>query len=475
VEKRLKAAHIHPMVPIATIMSFVCISGGDPTSGGLIHLLDGVDAIVASPEEALERLKGTKFDAVTIHLPLEQWDAEDLLDQIHRTQAMVPVIVCDREGTVADAVRFTKLGAFCFTKAEDRDEFKQILQWASEYNQSRDLATLGHAISGEPWRKFLVGESRAMQQVMQVIRLVGKRRSTVLISGETGAGKEMVARAIHLASDRGNLPMVAVNCTALPENLLEAELFGHVKGAFTGAINQRIGRFEQAHRGTLFLDEVGDLPLDIQAKLLRVLQEREFQRIGSSETIKVDVRVIAATNIDLEQAVRDGKFREDLYYRLNVVPLRVPALRDRPTDIPILVHHLIDKICSQEGLEPRRLARETLERLSHYSWPGNVRQLENAVEMAIALSGDRDTLYPADFPLPLSPRVESRAPSAWPAIALPDEGLDLTQIVADMERTILEQALRKTGGNKAQAAGMLRLKRTTLSAKLRSLSATRTA
>jgi DNA-binding NtrC family response regulator len=463
------------MVPVATIMSFVCISSADPTSPNLIHLLDGVDADMASPEEALDRLKGTSFDGVTIHLPLELWDAEDLLEQIHRTQALVPVIICDPAGTLADAVRFTKLGAFYFTKAEDPDEFKQVLQWASEYSRSRDLAALGQAVSNEPWRKFLVGESRAMQQVMQVIRLVGKRRSTVLISGETGAGKEMVARAIHLASDRGNQPMVAVNCTALPENLLEAELFGHVKGAFTGAINHRVGRFEQAHRSTLLLDEVGDLPLDIQAKLLRVLQEREFQRIGSSETVKVDVRVIASSNIDLEQAVRNGKFREDLYYRLNVVPLRVPALRERPSDIPILVHHLIDKICIQEGLEPRRLARETLERLSQYSWPGNVRQLENAVEMAIALSGDRDTLYPADFPLPATPRVESRATVAWPAIALPDEGLDLTQIVANMERTILEQALRKTGGNKAQAAGMLRLKRTTLSAKLRSLSAARLA
>ena len=463
------------MVPVATIMSFVCIASADPTSPNLVQLLDGVDAEMASPEEALERLKGTKFDAVTVHLPLERWDAEDLLEQIHRTQALVPVIICDPDGTLADAVRFTKLGAFCFTKGEDPEEFKQVLQWASEYSRSRDLAILGQAVSNEAWRKFLVGESRAMQQVMQVIRLVGKRRSTVLISGETGAGKELVARAIHLASDRGNLPMVAVNCTALPENLLEAELFGHVKGAFTGAINQRIGRFEQAHRSTLFLDEVGDLPLDIQAKLLRVLQEREFQRIGSSETIKVDVRVIAASNIDLGQAVRDGKFREDLYYRLNVVPLRVPALRERPSDIPILVHHLIDKICSQEGLAPRRLARETLERLSHYSWPGNVRQLENAVEMAIALSGDRDTLYPADFPLPPSPRIESKATADWPVIALPDEGLDLAQIVANMERTILEQALRKTGGNKAQAAGMLRLKRTTLSAKLRSLSAARLA
>ena len=451
-------------------MSIVSISSGDSTALNLLEATNGIDLELASPREALERLKGSKFDAVTLHLPLEEWNAEDLLEQIHRIQAWVPVIVCDPEGTMADAVRFTKLGAFYFTRAEDPDELRQILDWAVEHSRSCDLAMLGNAVSAVPWRLFLVGESRAMQQVMQVIRLVGNRRSTVLISGETGAGKEMVARAIHMASDRRNLPMVAVNCTALPENLLEAELFGHVKGAFTGAINHRIGRFEQAHRSTLFLDEVGDLPLEIQAKLLRVLQEREFQRIGSSETVKVDVRVIAASNIDLEQAVRDGKFREDLYYRLNVVPLRVPALRERPSDIPILVHHLIDKICRQEGLPSRRLSRETLERLAGYSWPGNVRQLENAVEMAIAMSGDRDALCPADFPLPRSPRLDTPAPAAWPAVSLPDEGLDFEQMVAHMERTILEQALRKTRGNKAQAAGMLRLKRTTLAAKLKSLS-----
>jgi DNA-binding NtrC family response regulator len=308
-----------------------------------------------------------------------------------------------------------------------------------------------------------------MEHLAQVIRLVGPRRSTVLISGETGAGKEMVARAIHMAGNRAHMPLVAVNCTALPENLLEAELFGHVKGAFTGAVTHRVGRFEQAHRGTLFLDEIGDLPVDIQAKLLRVLQEREFQRIGSSETLKVDVRVIAASNMDLAQAVREGNFREDLYYRLNVVPLRVPALRERPSDIPALVHHLIDKICRQEGLPPRRVTRETLERLSCYSWPGNVRQLENATEMAIALSGDRETLYPADFALPPAPHLRNGAAMPLPAISLPEEGLDFERIVANMERAILEQALRKTGGNKAQAAGMLRLKRTTLSAKLKSL------
>ena len=408
-------------------------------------------------------------DAVLVRLPCNDWTADEALEQIQRIDAAVPVILCDAEGTLEDAVRLTRLGAFHYMTVDDSEQLREVLERAAEHSGSRRLTWAAAAGGNEPWRKFLVGESQPMQQLGRVIRLVGPRRSTVLISGETGAGKEMVARAIHMAGDRAHMPLVAVNCTALPENLLEAELFGHVKGAFTGAIAHRIGRFEQAHRGTLFLDEVGDLPLDIQAKLLRVLQEREFQRIGSSETVKVDVRVIAASNIDLTHAVRQGKFREDLYYRLNVVPLHVPALRERPSDIPALVHHLIEKICLQEGLPPRRVTREAPERLSFYSWPGNVRQLENATEMAIALSGDRETLYPADFALPAEPQLQNVAAIPLPTISLPDEGLDFEQLVANMERAILAQALRKTGGNKAQAAGMLRLKRTTLSAKLKSL------
>jgi len=451
-------------------MKLLHISDGDTTPQAWYEALNGHETEDVLPWQGLDHLRGSTCDAVVVGLPLEDTSAEDLLEQIQRIHTGLPVIFHDLSGTAADAVRLIKLGAFHFLTCDDPDEIRQVLDWAYECSQSR-ASSLKPGGSAEPWRDLLVGESLAMQQVLEMIRLVGPRKSTVLISGETGAGKELVARAIHMASQRAHAPMVAVNCTALPENLLEAELFGHVKGAFTGAIQHRVGRFEQAHRGSLFLDEVGDLPLDIQAKLLRVLQEREFQRIGSSETIKVDVRVIAATNVDLAQAVRDGKFREDLYYRLNVVPVRVPALRERPSDIPALVQHLIAKICSLEGLPSKRVGCETMQRLAACPWPGNVRQLENAVEMAVALSGDRDTLYPADFPLPSSPVLRSSA-AAVPAIALPDEGLDFEQIVAHMERTILEQALRKTGGNKAQAAGMLRLKRTTLSAKLRSLART---
>jgi transcriptional regulator with GAF, ATPase, and Fis domain len=290
----------------------------------------------------------------------------------------------------------------------------------------------------------------------------------VLISGETGTGKEVVARAIHAASNRSHLEMVAVNCSALPESLLEAELFGHVKGAFTGAINQRTGRFEQAHRSTLFLDEIGDMPLSLQAKLLRVLQERELQRLGSSETVRIDVRVIAASNVNLVERIRKGEFREDLYYRLNVVPITMPPLRERTGDIPALVHHFIEKVCREEGIPKKQASREVLDRLIQQDWPGNVRQIENAVEMAIALSGERKLLLAPDFPLPARTRHVAASASAF--VAVPDHGLDFERTVGSFELNILEQALRKTGGNKKLAADMLRLKRTTLTAKLKTLS-----
>jgi transcriptional regulator with GAF, ATPase, and Fis domain len=322
----------------------------------------------------------------------------------------------------------------------------------------------------EKWRRLIIGSSPAIERTIQVIRLVGMRRATVLITGETGTGKEVVAQALHLASPRAHLPMVAVNCNALPENLIEAELFGHVKGAFTGAIQQRMGRFEQAHRGTLFLDEVGDLPLDVQAKLLRVLQEREFQRIGSSETIHVDVRLIAATNVNLAEMVRLGKFREDLYYRLNVVPISTPPLRERPEDIPLLARHFVEKICRLEEIPEPELAEETLAHLQARPWPGNVRQLENAVEMAVALSGGRSVLVPSDFPLGPEAAAGAQSPPGAP-ISVPEFGLDFEQTIGQIERQIIEDTLRRTHGNKSAAASMLRLKRTTLAAKLRSLAA----
>jgi transcriptional regulator with GAF, ATPase, and Fis domain len=333
----------------------------------------------------------------------------------------------------------------------------------------RDLIRLTQNVAAGDWQQFLVGDSPQIRRVGHIISMVSCRRATVLITGETGTGKEMAARALHTASSRSHAPLIPVNCNALPENLLEAELFGHVKGAFTGAFQGRVGRFEQAQGGTLFLDEIGDLPVELQAKLLRVLQERELQRLGSSETIRLDVRVIAATNCDLAERVNEGRFREDLYYRLNVVPIHMPPLRDRPGDIDVLARHFVEKICRMEAIPVKSITPEALDGLSHYRWPGNVRQLENAVEMAVALSGDRPLLEIADFPLPEPATARAISRAGTPLIALPDDGLDFEETLAEIERSILEQALRKTGGNKKAAADMLRLKRTTLSAKIRAL------
>jgi transcriptional regulator with GAF, ATPase, and Fis domain len=312
------------------------------------------------------------------------------------------------------------------------------------------------------WEELLTGNSSEIRQVLHIIRMVGPRRATVLITGETGSGKEVAARALHLAGPRARGPFVAVNCTALPENLLESELFGHVRGAFTGAFQNRAGRFEQAHGGAIFLDEIGDLPLELQAKLLRVIQEREFQRLGSSETIRVDARVIAATNCDLSQRIEQGRFREDLFYRLNVVPIEMPPLRRRPTDIPLLARHFVETVCRAESVPPKCLTPEAVDRLIGYAWPGNVRELENAIEMAVALSGDRALLEASDFPLGARART---LPS------FPEQGMNYEQTLASIERNILGHALARTGGNKKAAAELLGLKRTTLCAKVRSLEA----
>ncbi len=319
-----------------------------------------------------------------------------------------------------------------------------------------------------PWRQFLIGASRAVLDVCEVIELVASRRCTVLISGETGTGKEVVARALHAASDRSAVPMVAVNCTAMPSNLAETELFGHAKGAFTGAHAARVGRFEQAHRGTIFLDEIGDLPLDVQPKLLRVLQEHELQRIGSSETVRVDVRVIAASNVDLETAVRERRFREDLYYRLNVVPIHLPSLRERSEDIPLLLEYFLAKIQATEGGSPKRISGDAAQLLQRLDWPGNIRQLEHAVQMAVALSGDRTLLVPNDFKARQSVRSLHPERGEHLSLTIPQGGLDFDQVVGNFERSLLNQALAVSGGNKARAADLLRIKRTTLLAKLKS-------
>ena len=410
-----------------------------------------------------------EFAAVVLDFPIEGWTPSRLLEQVKREAPQVPVLVRDPHATVSDAVRLARQGAWQVLGAgEDPAE---AVEQAIEERNSADLARLAEGVgnSGD-WERLLVGESREIRQVHHLIRMIGSKRATVLITGESGTGKEIAARCLHLAGPRRRGPMVAVNCGALPENLLEAELFGHVRGAFTGAVQNRVGHFERARGGTLFLDEIGELPMDLQVKLLRVLQEREFQRLGSSETIRVDVRVVAATNCDLLRRIREGEFREDLYYRLNVVPVHMPALRQRRGDIPLLAAHLLAKICRQEEVPAKSFEAEAVALLSARRWPGNVRELENAIEMAVAMSGGRPVLTAADFPAAAEPPPAAEAgEKALPVVPLPDAGMDYEQTLAAIERSILEQALRRTGGNKKAAAQMLRLKRTTLSAKVRSL------
>ncbi|HEY7387183.1 MAG TPA: sigma-54 dependent transcriptional regulator [Bryobacteraceae bacterium] len=430
-------------------------------------------AVYREPSEGLKELQTSFYDAVIADFPSPGWTPREFLAQVQRLAPDTPVLIREPNMTAGEALQLARLGAV------------PVLSEYLSGNGTAMAEAIWQALEGptrpgqperqknpepEDWEAMLVGRSPAMQEMREIIRKVGTRRCTVLITGETGTGKELTARAIHLASPRRRRPLVALNCSAVPDTLLEAELFGHVRGAFTGAVQTRMGRFEQAQGGTLFLDEIGDLPFDLQAKLLRALQEREFQRLGSSETIRVDIRVVAATNCDLAEKVDQGRFREDLYYRLNVVPLEVPPLRDRPEDIPPLARHFVEKVCSLEALPTKLLTAEAMERLAGYPWPGNVRQLENAIEMAVALSGERQVLSAADFPLSYAAkRRPPRNPAAanGTVVSVPDTGMDFQQTLANIERSILQQALEKTGGNKKAAAQMLRLKRTTLSAKVR--------
>jgi DNA-binding NtrC family response regulator len=419
----------------------------------------------ATVESALTRHDIRDFDVILLALPQRGWGSLDLVESLRKAAPSARIVVQSSRPPTGgfEAARLHEAGVFqvvCNYEIPNdaiSQETRAALERAAHAGRVRGDAD-------EAWRKLIVGESRAIRRIGEIIRLVAKRRCTVLIQGETGTGKEVVARAIHAASGRN--PFVAINCSALPESLLEAELFGHVRGAFTGAIHHRAGRFEQAHGGTLFLDEIGEMPVSLQAKLLRVLQEREVQRLGSPESTKVDIRVVAATNANLPERVRQGRFREDLYYRLNVVPVTLPSLRERTEDIPFLVRYFLDKVCREEAGPPKIVSPDTLGRLSRLEWPGNVRQLENAVEMAIALSGDRELLDISDFPV-VSTAPANSLPAGLPFFAVPDHGLDFEETLGSIEHSILEQALRLAGGNKTVAADLLRLKRTTLTAKLK--------
>jgi DNA-binding NtrC family response regulator len=424
----------------------------------------------ASGEMALDRLAGFAYDILVSDLRLPGLDGSGVVEAAVARYPDIIAVVVTGFGTVKDAVDAIKRGAWDFvSKPFHIDELVHVLDAALEHRRLRSENAYLRAQLEDRYRfEGVVGKGRAMAHLFQLLESVAPTNSTILITGETGTGKEVVARAIHHGGPRRLQRFVALNCSAIPETLLEAELFGHVRGAFTGAVGNRQGRLEQAHKGTLFLDEVGTMSAALQMKLLRVLQEREFERVGDPHTTKVDVRVIAATNSDLTKMVAEGSFREDLFYRLNVVPVRLPSLRERKEDIPLLVQHFVEKFSAQ-ATPPRgtvTVAQEAIRRLMTYGWPGNVRQLENAVERAFALSAGRSQIEVSDLP----PEVQAaQEPPITSSIQFPETGVDLERFVASVERELIERSLQRTGGNKGRAARLLNMKRTTLVEKLKRL------
>jgi DNA-binding NtrC family response regulator len=418
-----------------------------------------------SGERALELLEQFAFDIVITDLRLPGIDGARVIEAARDRYPSIVAIVITGFGTVKDAVDAIKRGASDFVaKPFQFDELLHVLKNALEQRRLRsENAYLRSQLEERYQFGGILGRSRPMQKLFQLLETVARSNSTILITGETGTGKEVVARAIHHNSARRTNRFVALNCSAIPETLLEAELFGHVRGAFTGAVGARQGRFEQAHKGTLFLDEVGTMSSALQTKLLRALQEREFERIGDSQTIKVDVRVIAATNSDLARMVAEGTFREDLYYRLHVIPVQLPPLRDRRDDIPVLVQHFLEKFSPTSQMQ---VSQDSMRALMAYSWPGNVRQLENAVERAVALSAGRLQIGLSDLPAEVH---VAPSPSQAPFVELPDEGLDLPAYLAAIERDLIQRALDRTGNNRNRAAELLQIKRTTLVEKLKRL------
>src|SRR5438105_393989 len=418
-------------------------------------------------EMALVRLAEFAFDVVVTDLRLPGIDGSAVVEAAVARYPEIIAIVVTGYGTVKDAVEAIKRGAADFVnKPFQIDELLHALGSALEQRRLKSENAYLRAQLQDRYRfEGVVGRGRAMARVFQLLETVAPTNSTILITGETGTGKEVVARAIHHNSPRRMSRFVALNCTAIPETLLEAELFGHVRGAFTGAVGNRQGRLEQAHKGTLFLDEVGTMGTALQTKLLRVLQEREFERVGDSHTTKVDVRVIAATNSDLARMVADGQFREDLFYRLNVIPVQLPPLRERKEDVPLLVQHFLEKFAQQDGPRgpfdsaqgrPVTVSQEAMRRLMAYEWPGNVRQLENAIERAFAFSAGRSQIELGD----LSQEIQqAEEPVVSSSIALPEDGLDLERFVAGVERELIYRSLERTGGNKGRAARLLHLKR----------------
>ena len=410
-------------------------------------------AVKPSAETALAALKASPFDLVLMDVRLPGMNGLEAVKEAQKLQPNTPIIVMTAHGTRDTALEAVRRGAYdYFTKPFRLDEMEIIVRRALEKRRlASEVERLREQLTSGSRRGRLIASSRAMQEVLRLIDRVGPTDSTVLVLGESGTGKELIAEAIHAGSQRRDRPFVKLNCAAIPETLLESELFGHEKGAFTGAVGRKLGKFEQADGGTLLLDEIGDMSLATQAKILRALQERELQRVGGSETIRVDVRILASTNKDLERSVKDGTFRDDLYFRLNVVTIQVPPLRDRRDEIPELSDAFLAEANARLNGSITRIAPDALAALMEYGWPGNVRELRNMIERAVVVN-DGDSLALTSFPPPIRP-VEPPANGGgrWDAL----QHLTLDEKVAQLERAFVVDALARAGGVQAAAARLL--------------------
>ena len=406
------------------------------------------------------------FDIAIIDMNLPDGNGLDLISEIKSISPLTQVIVLTGFASINTAVQATQKGAFHFlTKPFNVEELMSLLDKALAHkNLERENKQLRNELGTRYQFSQIIGESEGIKNCLSLVEKVADSDSTVLVMGESGTGKELVARAIHYNSNRAKNPFVAINCGAIPAELLESELFGHVKGAFTGAISNRIGRFEMADEGTLFLDEIGDLDPSMQVKILRALQERTFEPVGATKSVQVNVRVIAATNVDLDKAVRDGRFREDLYYRLNVIPIVIPSLRERKTDIPILLNHFMIQFNKNKAKTLTGFSLDALKCLVAYAWPGNIRELENLIERLSILKGS-GAVEVCDLP----PKYRSSAANfaETGSVEIPENGLDFNSAVDQYENALILKALEKTGWNKNQAALLLRLNRTTLVEKMK--------
>ncbi len=426
----------------------------------------GYDVLTAGDAQtALKILEDTDLDLILTDMKMPGLNGIELIQRVKDVDPDMPVVMMTAFGSVEKAVEAMRAGAYDFLlKPFENEVMLRTIERALEIGRlKRHNRLLRQELSGQLGFEDIIGASRSMRHIFDLVRTVAPTKSTVLITGESGTGKELIARAVHQLSPRKDNAFVAVNCAALPETLLESELFGHEKGAFTGATSARRGRFQLAHQGTLFLDEVGDIPLNIQIKLLRVLQERTFERLGGTVSHQVDVRILAATNQDLKAAVTEGDFREDLYYRLNVVAIEVPPLRERLDDIPLLAAHFVEKYGRETGKSHLTLDPGTVEVLKKHTFPGNVRELENIIERAVIL-GRGETIRPGDMPADLG-----EAPAQGldlDRLELPP-GTGLNQTLEEIERKFIAAALRRAGGVQAQAAEALGLTKQTLYAKMK--------